>query len=40
MTGNAYDRAGVGTGNRTPLEEPTKTPAMGELHSAFVSGDT
>lgn len=40
MTGNAYDRAGVGIGNRTPLEEPTKTPAMGELHSAFVSGDT
>lgn len=40
MTGDAYDRAGVGTGNRAPLEEPTKTPAMGELHSAFVSGDT
>lgn len=33
-------RAGVGTGNRAPLAEPTKAPAMGELHSAFVSGDT
>lgn len=40
MTGDAYDRAGVGTGNRASLEEPTKNPAMGELHSAFVSGDT
>lgn len=37
MTGDAHGRAGVGTGNRAaPLDEPTK----GELHSAFVSGDT
>lgn len=40
MTDDADGCAGVGTGNRAPLEKPTKTPAMGELHSAFVSGDT
>lgn len=31
MTGDAYDRAGVGTGNRAPLEEPTKSPGNGRV---------